>query len=323
MARVSSTEDAAASATRFPWGHHDFQLPIPAPRKMTGPQRFTVRHVSVYRYSEPVNFGEHRMMFRPRASHDLRLVTTQLRITPTPARLYWLHDVFDNSVAVATFAHPATELRFESEVTLEHFEAPLPDYSLERYACTYPFAYTNDEASDLVNARNRQYPDPDVDAWAQCFLEPGGSTGTLSLLRSMTQAIKRDFMYVRRTEKGVQRPAETLQARSGSCRDFAVLMMDAVRSLGLAARFVSGYIFVPDHDTTRGGGATHAWLQIYLPGAGWVDFDPTNSIVGNRHLIRVAVAWNHQQALPLWGTWSGASHSFNSLEVEVSVTEQY
>jgi len=238
---------------------------------MTGPQRFTVRHVSVYRYSEPVSFGEHRMMFRPRASHDLRLVTTQLRITPTPARLYWLHDVFDNSVAVATFAHPATELRFESEVTLEHFEAPLPDYSL---------------------------------------------------LRAMTQAIKRDFMYVRRTEKGVQRPAETLYARSGSCRDFAVLMMDAVRSLGLAARFVSGYIFVPDHDTTRGGGATHAWLQIYLPGAGWVDFDPTNSIVGNRHLIRVAVAWDHQQALPLWGTWSGAPHSFNGLEVEVSVTEQ-
>ena len=120
-------------------------------------------------------------------------------------------------------------------------------------------------------------------------------SGTMALLRAMTLEIKSTFFYVRRTEKGVNRPGDTLRSRSGSCRDFAVLMMDAVRSLGLAARFVSGYIFVPEHDATQGGGATHAWLQIYLPGAGWVDFDPTNSIVGNRHLIRVAVAWN---ALP-------------------------
>jgi transglutaminase-like putative cysteine protease len=287
------------------------------------PQRFTVRHTSVYRYSEPVDFGEHRMMFRPRSSHDLRLVTMQLKITPEPARLRWLHDVFDNSVAVATFDTEAAELTFESEVTLEHVESPQPDYALERYALTFPFAYTNEEASDLVNARNRPEPDGDVDAWARRFVSPGETTGTMALLREMTQSINDDFKYVRRTEKGVNRPADTLRLRSGSCRDFAVLMMDAVRSLGLAARFVSGYIFVPERDTTRGGGATHAWLQIYLPGAGWVDFDPTNSIVGNRHLIRVAVAWDHHQALPLWGTWNGEPGSFRGLDVEVSVTENH
>jgi transglutaminase-like putative cysteine protease len=137
----------------------------------------------------------------------------------------------------------------------------------------------------------------------------------------MTTEIKDGFLYVRRAEKGVYRPADTLSRRSGSCRDFAVLMIDAARSLGFAARFVSGYIFVPDHDTTHGGGATHAWLQIFLPGAGWVDFDPTNSIIGNRHLIRVAVAWDQHQALPLWGTWTGAQNSFLGLDVEVSVTE--
>lgn len=288
---------------------------------MTDPQRFTVRHLSVYRYSEPVEFGEHRMMFRPRSSHDLRLVTTHLRISPTPQHLHWLHDVFDNSVAVATFADEAAELAFESHVTLEHFEAPQPDYALERYAANYPFAYTNEEASDLVNARNREHPHANVDAWARRFLTSGGPTATLSMLRAMTVAICSDFAYVRRTEKGVNRPVDTLRHRSGSCRDFAVLMMDAVRSLGLAARFVSGYIFVPDHEPTQGGGATHAWLQIYLPGAGWVDFDPTNSIIGNRHLIRVAVAWNHYQALPLWGSWQGTAGAFRGLEVQVSVTE--
>jgi transglutaminase-like putative cysteine protease len=288
---------------------------------MTEPQRFTVRHVSVYRYAEAVRFGEHRMMFRPRASHDLRLVTAQLVITPTPTRLHWLHDVFDNSVAVESFKGTSDELRFDSEVTLEHFEAPLPDYALEPYAVKWPFVYTNEEASDLVNARSRQYPDSDVDTWARRFVPASGNIGTMALLRAMTLEIKSHFSYVRRTEKGVNRPGDTLRSRSGSCRDYAVLMMDAVRSLGLAARFVSGYLFVPDHDTTRGGGATHAWLQIYLPGAGWVDFDPTNSIIGNRHLIRVAVAWNYYQALPLWGTWHGAPDSFRGLQVDVSVTE--
>jgi transglutaminase-like putative cysteine protease len=207
-------------------------------------------------------------------------------------------------------------------VTLEHTETPLPDYSLERYAAIWPFIYTDAEASDLVKARNRQYPDRDIEAWARSFLPSDGAMGTMALLRAMTLGIKSSFRYVRRSEKGVNHPAETLQHRSGSCRDFAVLMMEAARSLGLAARFVSGYIFVPDHDATQGGGATHAWLQIYLPGAGWVDFDPTNSIVGNRHLIRVAVAWDHHQALPLWGTWSGAAHAFQALDVEVSVTQE-
>jgi transglutaminase-like putative cysteine protease len=300
----------------------DPHVSTPRRHSAAGPQRFTVRHISHYRYSKPVAFGEHRMMFRPRASHDLRLIASQLRIRPTPERLHWLHDIFDNSVAVASFARRASALRFESRVTLEHFEAPLPDYCLEPYALTYPFAYTEEEASDLVKARHRHYPDSNVEAWARRFLPGAGTIGTMALLRAVTLGIRSDFSYVRRTEKGVNHPADTLRHKSGSCRDFAVLMMEAVRSLGLAARFVSGYIFVPERDTTQGGGATHAWLQIYLPGAGWIDFDPTNSIVGNRHLIRVAVAWDHRQAVPLWGTWIGTAQSFRGLDVEVSVTEE-
>jgi len=130
----------------------------------------------------------------------------------------------------------------------------------------------------------------------------------MRLLRCMTLGIKKDFLYTRRSEKDVQSPSETLESRRGSCRDFALLMMEAARSLGLAARFVSGYIFVPDMEAsgTVGGGATHAWMQAYLPGTGWIDFDPTNSIVGNRNLIRVAVAWDPKQVLPLWGTFVGS-----------------
>jgi transglutaminase-like putative cysteine protease len=139
----------------------------------------------------------------------------------------------------------------------------------------------------------------------------------------MTLGIRKEFQYIRRIQKGVQSPQETIQSGRGSCRDFAVLMMEATRSLGIAARFVSGYIFVPGNDTSvTGGGATHAWMQAYLPGAGWIDFDPTNSIVGNHNLIRVAVAWSPEHVLPLWGTFTGPSNSFLGMDVTVSVVEE-
>ncbi len=301
-----------------------------------GTRLLTVRHTTVYRYSEPVRLGEHRMMFRPRESHDLRLVRTKLDIRPHPTGLRWLHDVFDNSVAIATFDGTTTDLlRFDSTVTLEHLENALPDYALEIAARTYPFSYPDEDLPELVRARTRHYPGEEVSRWAARFQSSVGSTDTVALLQAMTLGIRNEFTYVRRPAKGVQRPEDTLRLRSGSCRDFALFMMEAVRSLGLAARFVSGYIFVPDTeeggradltDTSDGpatvsGGATHAWMQVYLPGAGWVDFDPTNSVVGNRNLIRVAVAWDHGHALPLWGSFFGAASSCLRMDVNVSVTE--
>jgi len=282
-----------------------------------------VRHVTIYRYSEPVRLGQHRMMFRPRESHDLKLLSTSLSITPNPARVRWLHDVFDNSIAIAEFDGSASELRFESKVTLQHFETTLPDYPLEEYANNYPFSYLEEDMPNLARALAHRYPSDSVGLWARQFLHPSGVTGTMRFLRSMTLDIRKQFAYSRRSQKGVQSPDETLQSRRGSCRDFAVLMMEATRSLGVAARFVSGYIFVPGNDTSvTGGGAMHAWMQAYLPGAGWIDFDPTNSIVGNRNLIRVAVAWSPDHVLPLWGTFTGSATSFLGMQVTVSVTEE-
>ena len=166
------------------------------------------------------------------------------------------------------------------------------------------------------------YPAESVSKWALQFLDPSDTTDTMKILRAMTHGIREQFAYTRRVEKGVQTPEETLRARQGSCRDFAVLMMEAARSLGIAARFVSGYIFTPEPSPgLAGGGATHAWMQAYLPGAGWIDFDPTNSIIGNRNLIRVAVAWAPEQVLPLWGTYAGSPGAFLGMDVTVTVTE--
>ncbi len=284
----------------------------------------TVRHVTTYRYKQPVAFGEHRMMLRPRDSYDQKLLDTNLEITPEPVDIRWVHDVFGNCVAIARFAGRAQELRFESVIRLEQSSTNVLDFQIEEYAKRYPFTYGADEMPDLMRSIERQYLDPEheLDRWARQFLRHDGRTETTELLASMTYAIRQTLTYVAREESGIQDPVRTLRLASGSCRDFAVLMMEAVRSLGLAAHFVSGYLYVPEDRRGGwvGGGATHAWLRVYLPGAGWVEFDPTNGIVGSHNLIRVAVVRDPRQAVPVSGTWTGFPSDSLGMTVEVEVT---
>ena len=286
----------------------------------------TVRHVSTYRYRRPVMLGEHRMMFRPRDSYDQRLIDSRLNITPRPASLRWMHDVFGNCVAVAAFNASTDMLRFESTIRVAHYPSHAPDFQIDPPAKTYPFFYDPDELPDLAPSIRPAYSDSqdEVGRWARGFLSPGESTPKGKLLMTMTCAIREGFSYARRLEKGIQSPAKTLLLRRGTCRDFALLMMEAVRALGFAARFISGYIYVPSRGDERhlGGGSTHAWCQVYLPGAGWIEFDPTNGIIGNRDLIRVAVARGPEQAIPLCGTYVGVPDDDLGLRVEVSVQEE-
>jgi transglutaminase-like putative cysteine protease len=154
-------------------------------------------------------------------------------------------------------------------------------------------------------------------------VQSGGQTRTKDLLENMTHAIKREFVYRRRHESGVQNPLDTLRTGMGTCRDFAVFMMEAARSLGYAARFVSGYLHVRATDKDRvGGGSTHAWVQVYLPSAGWVEFDPTNGIVGNNDLIRVAIAREPRQAIPLWGSYTGSPSDHLAMKVNIRVVSE-
>lgn len=285
-----------------------------------------VLHRTQYRYSEPVDFGPHRMMMRPRDSHDLRLLETGLTIEPT-ASVRWLHDVFGNSVAVADFTEPASELLVVSSFRAEHY--PLSDAAVmvEEYAQHYPFSYDALEIPDIGRTVERHYPDPEhkVDAWARRFVEQQRDGDTMAILQAMTSAIREEFAYNARDEMGTQDPLITLDSGTGTCRDLTLFLMEASRSLGFAARFVSGYLYDEDRvgeEAVVGGGATHAWAQIYLPGAGWIEFDPTNALVGGRDLIRVAVARDPSQAIPLSGSFTGASNAFLGMEVQVEVTAE-
>ena len=287
----------------------------------------TVRHTTTYRYKQAVAFGEHRMMLRPRDSYDQKLLEAWLTIDPEPAAMRWVHDVFGNCVAIAEFGEaPAKVLRFQSTIWLDHQPSNAPDFEIEDYARKFPFAYAPEELADLAPAMAPQYPDPDgaIHGWVRKILHDGGTTDTGLLLMTLTYAFKETFKYERRSAPGTRAPADTLRLKRGSCRDLALLMIEALRSLGFAARFVSGYLYVPGRDgpTHVGGGSTHAWCEVYLPGAGWVEFDPTNAIVGNRDLIRVAVARDPSQAIPLSGTYFGDAGDFLDMTVEVKVRSE-
>ena len=247
----------------------------------------SIRHQTTYRYRAPLEFGPHRLMLRPRESRNLRLIAHDLVVTPA-ATVTWAHDVSGNAVATATFHETSDMLVIDSfaELTLDVDQWPVFDIAAS--AACYPFLLTEDDMTDLGALRLQSYLDAggQLQRWAQGFVA-GNPTGTLALLRDICAGVAERVTYEVREEEDARSPGQTLALGRGSCRDFAVLFVDAVRSLGFGARIVSGYLYDPDQDVlgSAGSGSTHAWAEVYVPGAGWITFDPTNRSVGGYNLI--------------------------------------
>lgn len=283
-----------------------------------------IDHQTVYSYPHPVLLGPHRLMLRPRESRDIILLSVDITTSP-PATYTWAHDVFGNAIATAAFAQPLATLTIESHITLNHGSDPWPIFDIAASAISSPFAYSEDERLDLGVLLMPQYQDPDrrLSIWARGFVRDQ-VTDTLSLLKDLNAAISAWISYQCREDEGTQSPLETLARGRGSCRDIAVLFIEAARWLGFAARIVSGYLFNADAEGTTltgsmGAGSTHAWAEIYLPGAGWIAFDPTNRTVGSSTLIPVAVARDVKQVVPISGTFAGSPGDVVTLKVAVSV----
>ena len=279
--------------------------------------KIRIRHRTGYRYARPVELQPHRLMLVPRGSHILQVLSSELRSTP-PAQVDWSQDVFGNLIATALFEEPAAELVVESELVVEQSAEAWPVFRIAPEAHSYPFAYAEDERTDLGALLLPEHEDPEdkLAVWARAFVS-GPRTDTLSLLKDLNAGMLDSVRYRVREEEGTQAPLDTLRLGSGSCRDIAGLFIDAVRQLGFAARAVSGYQFDPD--SPEDAESTHAWAEVYLPGAGWIALDPTHRRVGSAGLIPIAVARCNDQTVPVAGGYVGEPEDFLGIDVKVEI----
>ncbi|MCV3274172.1 transglutaminase family protein [Roseobacter sinensis] len=283
----------------------------------------TLTHTTRYRYRTAVSLGAHRLMLRPRETRDLSLTSFELEISPE-ARIDWSHDVAGNAIATARFGRMTDALSIRSRARVD-LRAPVwPVFPIAADAASYPFQYTADHQTDLRALATPQYADDAgrLAHWVTDFVM-GQPTDTLSLLKDISNGVTGQISYQSRETEGTQGPLETLDRGWGSCRDFAVLYAEAVRTLGFGARIVSGYLFNPSGDDlgSADAGSTHAWVEVFVPGAGWISFDPTNRSVGSTNLIPVAVARRIEQVAPVSGSFHGRSADVLSMDVRVDVRD--
>lgn len=281
-------------------------------------QRLRVSHLTQYTFADFVTLEPHKLLLRPREGHDIRIVSSRLNISPS-CKIRWYRDVYDNSVATVEFQEASNHLSIYSEITLEHYEEAPLDFLVEDYAVNYPFRYLEQEEIDLAPFQQPNYPADQ--ARLQAWLEHTGIVQqpmqTYVLLDQLNKWIPQNLNYRMREAPGVQTPAETLDSGSGSCRDYAALFMETCRQLGLACRFVSGYLHAPS--TEAGNSSTHAWAEVYLPGTGWKGFDSTCGELVSRQHIPVAVARHPEWVPPVAGSFVGSNQT-PALTVNVQVS---
>jgi transglutaminase-like putative cysteine protease len=282
--------------------------------------KIRIQHRTTYRYAEPVRFGPHRVMLRPREGHDLHISSSIFTIRPAHT-VHWLRDVNGNSIALIDFTEPDKEMMVYSELVLDHYDSNPFDFHIETYARHYPFVYDPWTLPELTAFTHIIFPaDAEkVRLWLSQFWEPGKLIETVTLLQRLNEYIHKTFAYTRRDAPGVQHPGETIQRNSGSCRDFATLFIEACRCWGLAARFVSGYMLC--EATEAGRASTHAWAEVYLPGAGWKGFDPTSGLFTASQHVAVAVSRHPEAAAPVSGSFVGVPTAFLGITVDVKVEQ--
>jgi len=283
-----------------------------------------ITHTTTYRYAKPVTFGTHRAMFLPRRGASARLLNWSAR-TSLPSKIHWISDARSNTVTVVEFSGGGGELTFTFKVRGIYFGVKgIEAFPLETRADEVPVQYSPDEWIDLSGYLRPHADDADgsLAAWTKSFVA-GDQDQTVDVLHRILTTFRDNFTYRSRETEGTQSPVETLRTRSGTCRDYAWLMIETLRRLGFACRFVSGYLYDAAVDGgaagMTGAGATHAWLQVFLPGAGWVDYDPTNQINAGFDLIPVAVARHPGLAIPLAGSWFGDAKDYLGMSVNVVV----
>ncbi|TDU69314.1 transglutaminase-like putative cysteine protease [Prosthecobacter fusiformis] len=286
-------------------------------------RRYYIEHRTVYRYAEPVNFGLHRLVLRPREGHDITVVKHELTVQPE-AKLFWLTDLFGNSIALAEIAEPADKLEIVNVVIIDRVEGPedeAPQLRSRASEVTMPVTYPQMELGVVSGYIAPVYEDDAaaVASWADAQRQTVPEPTALSMVTHLNRCINAQIKYMRREERGVQSPARTLTLGTGSCRDMATLLMEACRALGIAARFVSGYLDAMA--AAAGRGSTHAWVEVYLPDSGWRGFDPTVGDVVSRKHVPLGVSAHPRGVMPVSGIYDGPPGSYQGLDVAITIRQ--
>lgn len=291
--------------------------------------RLSVDHRTEYHYDKPVSFGDHYVFLRPREAHALHVESFQLSSKPDGS-LRWVRDAFNNIVAVVNFGLNTSEVLAFHCKAIYHIGEDNPfDFILDPRATGYPFKYDERESSALVPYLGQHIPANSSKAlnwFYDAVQEPNKSNDIIGWLLDINQSVQRDIRYVRRDDEGIQTPDETLQLGSGSCRDMAQLFIAVCRQLNLASRFASGYLYVPQDEVDEGNlvgseNSMHAWAEVFLPGAGWLGFDPTNGILTNHHYLTAAVASRLEWINPIQGKYFHKEQVQSQLSVSLKMEE--
>lgn len=282
--------------------------------------RIRIVHTTSFRYAEPMSFGLHRLVIRPREGHDIHVDELVIHVQPE-AQITWHRDLFGNSIAIAQIAGTADHLRFQSDVTVTRGDLTSHHGLLEAYPARYPLSYSDLETPLITGYLTPVYPEEvfSLSEWLQASfaIQPGGDA--VSIVQDIGRWIYQNITYRRREDRGVQSPLETLALKSGSCRDMATLLLEAVRTINLASRFASGYL---DSVTSAAGrGATHAWVEVYFPEHGWFGFDPTLGEGSSHKHIVAGVSSHPRGVMPITGTYSGPSDRYLGMEVTVEIEQ--
>jgi len=286
-------------------------------------KRYRIVHRTRYSYSGLVELGLHRLVLRPREGHAITVIKHDLSLSPR-AELFWMNDVFGNHVALAEMNGKSDHLEIINDITIERISRAsdeAPTGFTRRSQMTLPVAYPQMELPVVQGYIQTVYPDEaaKINEWAHSIIGGGNGVTVISAIERLNAAIYEQIKYRRREEAGTQSPAKTLMLGTGSCRDMATLMMEACRSMGVAARFVSGYLH--SSASRAGVGATHAWMEAYFPDCGWCGFDPTiGEIVSHKH-ISLGVSSHPRGVMPVSGIFTGERRQYLGMKVAISIQE--
>ncbi|MGB1109200.1 MAG: transglutaminase family protein [Gammaproteobacteria bacterium] len=279
-------------------------------------QRIEIQHLTRYRYAQPVRFMPHRLHLRPREGHDIRIESSALRISPDYS-IRWQRDLYGNSVGIVSFDQEADGLEIASTVMVEQYEGPVATLEMADESLPMPWLYDDMEFMGLIpyKARIFEADTQALEQWLASLAPKLDESSGVRFLESLNKTIVESISYQERKSPGVQSPARTLNRGKGSCRDTATLFMEACRLRGFASRFVSGYLV--SSATVTDLATTHAWAEVYLPGAGWRGFDTTSGqwVAGDH--IAVAVHHHPEAIPPVSGSFIGPAKPRPVMEVEV------